>query len=115
MQTTLSIPANLADNASAQQHKVSILHKWTAFEDSQAKNLTLWYLLSMMVQGIFFLPIPALLIYTFRAPVIILFVTLGLFFANIIAGMGGLGIRAIISLFAISFIAHLLMVALCVI
>jgi hypothetical protein len=115
MQTTLSIPANLADNTTARKNKVSILNKWTAFEDNQAKNLTLWYLLSMIVQGVFFLPIPALLIYTFHAPVIILFVTLGLFFANIIAGMGGLGIRAIISLFAVSFIAHLLMIAVCLI
>jgi|SRR5580698_5269275 hypothetical protein len=115
MQTTLSIPANLAGNTSVQQPKVSILHKWIAFEDSQAKNLTFWYLLSMIVQGVFFLPIPALLIYNFHAPVIILFVTLGLFFANLIAGMGAFGIRAIISLFAVSFIAHLLMITLCVI
>ena len=115
MQTAVSLPAKWVNNVPAQNIKVSLLDKWTFFEDTQVKNITLWYLVSMIVQGVFFLPIPALLIYNFHAPVVILFVTLGLFFANIIAGMGGLGIRAILSLFVVSFIAHLLMIALCVI
>jgi len=115
MHTTTNFTAQWANTAPAQKNKVSLLTRWTAFEDSQAPNITLWYLVSMIVQGVFFLPLPAFLIYSFNAPVPILFVTLGLFFANIIAGMGGLGIRAILTLFAVSFIAHLLMIVLCVI
>jgi hypothetical protein len=114
MQTTVNITTQWAEGTSAPK-KASLLDKWAAIEDTQAKNITFWFLLSMMVQGLFFLPVPALLIYNFHAPVVILFVTLGLFFANIIAGMAGLGIRAILSLFVVSFIAHLLMIALVVI
>jgi len=115
MQSTANLSTHWADSAPVKTSKSSLLTRWTIFEDSQAKNLVLWFLVSMIVQGVFFLPVPALLIYNFHAPVVILFVTLGLFFSNIIAGMGGLGIRAIMSLFVVSFIAHLLMVVLFII
>lgn len=111
MQTIVNLSTDWAENLRAQKNKVSLLDKWAAFEHAQAKNITLWYLVSMIVQGIFFLPIPALLIYYSNAPVMILFITLALFFGNIIAGMGGLGIRAILYLFAFSILAHLLMIA----
>ena len=91
------------------KHKVGIYDRWLAFEDSQAKNITFWYYVSMIVQGIFFLPLPAVLIFYFNAPTLILIPTLALFFSNIIAGMSGAGIRAILSLYIISVIVHAVM------
>jgi hypothetical protein len=79
--------------------------------DSQEDNKTLWYIVSMIVQGVLFLSVPAALIYYFYAPLFILPVTLVLFFGNIIAGMGGAGIRVILSLFIISAIVHLSLLA----
>ena len=102
----------LAETATQKQKDNSNTYdKWIAFADRQAKNKTLWYMVSMITQGVFFLPVPAVLIYYFNAPVIVLVITLSLFFANIIAGMGGEGIRSLTSLFAISFIVHMLMLA----
>lgn len=87
----------------------NILTKWLAFADGQNKNKLLWFLVSLMVQGVFFLPIPAVLSYYYGAPVYLLAITLPLFFANIITGMGGSGIRTTLFLFALSVMVHLCM------
>ncbi len=87
-------------------------NKWNRFmdfADSQSKYRTGWFLLSLMVQGILFLPIPAVLMFYFNAPIVVLAITMILFFANVIAGMGGSGIRVLLSLFALSIILHTLM------
>ncbi|WP_133300186.1 hypothetical protein [Mucilaginibacter terrenus] len=88
----------------------SLISKITAWADKQAANRTLWFMVSLIAQGVLFLPVPAVLLYYFHAPIFILAVTLGLFFSNIIAGMGGAGIRAMLGLFAFSIIVHLLMI-----
>ncbi len=89
----------------------SIWQKFMAFADAQEKSKTLWFLISLIGQGVLFLPIPAVLMYYYNAPIIVLIVTLSLFFANVIAGMGGSGMRTLVSLFALSIIIHLLMLA----
>ncbi|HTE00111.1 MAG TPA: hypothetical protein VK668_12540 [Mucilaginibacter sp.] len=89
--------------------------KFTAFEDGQAKNRTAWFLVSLMTQGVLFLPIPAALMYYYNAPIFVLAITMALFFANVIAGMGGSGIRTMISLFTLSILVHLLMMAIFII
>jgi len=78
--------------------------------ESQAERITLWFLVSLLFQGILILPVPAALIYYANAPVAVLAVTLTLFFANIIAGMGGAGIKTLLWLFAASLLIHLLMI-----
>lgn len=88
----------------------SLLTKITAWADRQAPNRTLWFMVSLIAQGVLFLPVPAVLLYYFHAPIAILAITLGLFFSNIIAGMGGAGIRVMLGLFAFSILAHLLMI-----
>ncbi|MES2062417.1 MAG: hypothetical protein V4456_10890 [Bacteroidota bacterium] len=104
-------------NTSAQWSEVSLtntnnslLTKITAWADRQAPNRTLWFMVSLIAQGVLFLPIPAVLLYYFYAPIAILAITLGLFFSNIIAGMGGAGIRVMLGFFAFSILAHLLMI-----
>lgn len=94
-----------------QTNKITFLNKWLNYADTQAKNQTLWFLLSLVLQGILFLPVPAVLIYYYQAPVLVLGVTLLLFFANVIAGMGGSGIRVTLTFFAISVVVNLIMAA----
>jgi hypothetical protein len=91
------------------KNKDNSWNKFIDFADSQSKNRTGWFLLSLMVQGILFLPIPAVLMFYFNAPIVVLAITMVLFFANVIAGMGGSSIRVLISLFALSTIIHFLM------
>ncbi|MCO5934202.1 hypothetical protein NAF17_01515 [Mucilaginibacter sp. RB4R14] len=104
-------------NTAAQWSQVSLansnsklLTKITAWADGQAPNRTLWFMVSLIAQGVLFLPIPAVLLYYFNAPIAVLAVTLGLFFSNIISGMGGAGIRVMLGFFAVSILAHLLMI-----
>ncbi|MBE9668545.1 hypothetical protein [Mucilaginibacter boryungensis] len=88
----------------------TFIDKWNQFMESQADRITLWFLVSLVFQGVFFLPVPAALIYYAGAPIAVLFITLTLFFANIIAGMGGAGIKTLLWLFASSVAIHLLMI-----
>ena len=110
----LNAPAHWNNNAAAQKHG-SAWTKFTAFADGQTKHRTIWFLVSLMVQGVLILPVPALLMYYYNAPIIVLVITMGLFFANVIAGMGGSSIRAMISLFGLSVLVHLLMLAIFII
>ena len=113
MATLTNAPAHwLAEPATQKQkNTINIYNKLLAFADGQAQSKTLWYMVSMIAQGVLFLPIPAVLIYYFNAPIMVLAVTLILFFANIIAGMGGEGIRMLMALFALSVFVHLVMLA----
>jgi hypothetical protein len=109
MATTFSARTQWNGQTETQQSTGNIWNKLVAFTDSQAKVKTQWFMISLIVQGVFFLPIPAALSFYFGAPVYLLFITLGLFFANIISGMGGAGIRVTAGLLAASIIVHLLM------
>jgi hypothetical protein len=89
----------------------NIITRALALLDSQEPSKTLWYVISLIAQGVLFLPVPALLIYYFNAPVIIVVITLFLYFANIIAGMGGAGIRVLMGFLLLSVLVHLIMLA----
>jgi hypothetical protein len=85
---------------------------WTnllAIADHQSEHKTLWFLFSLIFQGVCFLPIPAVLIYYYHAPIIVLPITFGLYLSNIIVGMGGSGIRVVIGLFLLSVFINLAM------
>ncbi len=89
----------------------SIWSKLIDFADRQSDKKTGWFLFSLLCQGVLFLPVPAVLMYYFSAPIYVLAVTMILFFSNIIAGMGGANIRVLLTLFGASLLAHLLMIA----
>jgi hypothetical protein len=87
---------------------------WTnllAMADHQADHITIWFLFSLIFQGVFFLPIPAVLMYYYHAPIIVLPITFGLYLANIIVGMGGSGIRVVIGFLLCSILINLGMLA----
>ena len=79
--------------------------------DHQAEHKTIWYLFSLIFQGVLFLPIPAVLIYYYNASIIVLPITFGLYLGSIIVGMGGFGIRVVIGFFAFCVIVNLAMLA----
>jgi len=88
---------------------VNLWTRFTEFANSQKQNQTLWFFLVLMVHGVLFLPLPAVLLYYYNAPIIVLAVTMACFFTNLIANMGGAGIRTTILLFAISIFLHIAM------
>ena len=95
-------------NSKLYPEKASFWEKWHALEDTQANKKTMWFTLSLIVQGVF-LPIPTYLIFYDHAPVFLGILSLMLYFSNMIAGMGGDSIRVTISIFVISVLTHLTM------
>jgi hypothetical protein len=79
--------------------------------DAQAGNKTIWFLFSLVFQGVLFLPIPAVLLYYYNASIIVLPITFSLYLANIIVGMGGSGIRMVIGFFFFTALVNLIMLA----
>lgn len=99
-------PANWAAETETTTENISLWTKYLAFVDGQKANRTLWFFISLMVHGVILLPVPAVLMYYFNAPVIVLAVTMACFFTNLIANMGGAGIRTTITSFIISVAIH---------
>lgn len=110
MATTINTPAAWANAQVNTADKVSLWQKLAGFASGQKQNRTLWFFLTLVVHGVLVLPVPAVLIYYFGAPVWVLGVTMFCFFANLIANMGGAGIKATIGFFAGSLFIHLLMI-----
>lgn len=108
--TSITATARWNAKDTSQNRNYNLISKWNDFMESQRESKTLWFLVSLVFQGVFLLPVPAALIYYADAPVLVLAITLTLFFANIIAGMGGAGIKTLLWLFASSIVIHLLMI-----
>lgn len=83
--------------------------KFMAFADSQKSNHTLWFFVVLIVHGVLILPLPAVLMFYFNAPIGVLAITMVCFFTNLIATMGGAGIRTALTVFAGSILLHLIM------
>src|ERR1700748_1097574 len=104
---TLTTQTNWQNPSIDQSKPRSLWGRWLTIADAEAPRKTLWFFISLISQGVLFLPIPALLMYYFNAPIAVLSISLILFFANFIAGMGGSNIRTTLSLFVISIAVHL--------
>jgi len=109
MATSINYPAVWAPGRE-RESKVSLWNKLDAFTSGQEQNHTLWFFLTLITHGILILPVPAVLIYYFNAPVWILAITMTCFFANLIANMGGAGIKTTIFFFLGSLLIHIAMV-----
>ena len=90
--------------------EITLWGRFMNFTEAQSTSHTLWFFITLMVHGVLVLPVPAVLIYYFNAPVWVLGVTMTCFFANIIANMGGSGIKTTITLFLGSLLIHLVMI-----
>jgi len=112
METTIN---TLMHTNATERNSINIWKKLLAIADNQADNKTVWFLVSLIFQGVLFLPIPAALMYYYQAPIIVLPITFGLYLSNIIAGMGGSGIRVMLGLIALSVIINLTMLAIYII
>jgi hypothetical protein len=108
METTLT--TSLHTNAS-QNSSINLWSKLLIITDNQADNKTAWFLVSLIFQGVLFLPIPAVLMYYYQAPIVVLPITFGLFMSNVIVGMGGSNIRVVLGMILLSIITNLTMLA----
>ena len=98
------------NNIEAGEKAYSIADRLTTFIERQKDKRLAWFMISLLAQAVLILPIPAALIYYYNAPESILAVTLGLFFSNIIAGMGGSKTSVMIFLVALNTVVHVVMI-----
>jgi len=112
MSTIINAPSHWITGPAIQKQKndSNIYNKLVVFADNQAKNMTSLFTTSLIAQCVLFLPLPALLIFYYHGPVIVLAIAITLFFANIIACIGGQGMRSIVSIFALIIIDLIMLV-----
>ncbi|RFZ85156.1 hypothetical protein DYU05_06030 [Mucilaginibacter terrenus] len=83
------------------------IKSYLKFVDSQKNYRTMWWFVNLMVHGNLVLAVPAVVIYYFNAPVVLLGITVLGFFGNLVANMGGAGIRVTLTAFFASLIVNL--------
>lgn len=90
-----------------------IAKKYNTFADSQKSNHTFLFLLSLIIHGVFLVPMIGVLTYFYNgvAGPAFLATSLICFFTSLIANMGGSGIRTTIFCFGISAAIHFAMAA----
>jgi hypothetical protein len=90
-----------------------ILSKYFSFVDSQKANSIAWWLGSLLLHGCILVPLTFLFVYSSGGPAaLFLMISMGAFFVNVIANMGGAGFRFTFSSLVLSVILHAIMVAL---
>ncbi|SKB29763.1 hypothetical protein [Daejeonella lutea] len=89
---------------------IGIWEKYNAFVDTQKPNAIGWWLGSLMLHGCILVPISFLLVYSLGGPTIpFLFISMSLFFINVIANMGGAAFKVTFNSFMLSIAIHILM------
>lgn len=104
-----------AESYNSSTNHPGLYSKFLSFADSQSERKAMWFFVALIVQGVFFLPLPAFLMYYYDAPLIVLLITMTCFFTTIISYMGGAGIRTVLLLSASSILIQVLMAALVII
>lgn len=107
----LNPTAGLADKQVEAKNKILFYSRFKEFAESQAKNRAGWFMASLLWQGVLCLPVPAFLLYYYNAPIWVLFITVLLFFINLVAGMAGTKTTTVIGLLAAGTLVNLAMVA----
>jgi hypothetical protein len=112
METLINAPTEwIVEQAIQEQKKGSnIYNKLIVFADNQTKNMTSLFSISLVAQCVLFLPLPALLMFHYHEAVTIIAIVITLFFANIIACIGGQGMRSIVSISALIVIDLIMLV-----
>ena len=64
--------------------KIITNNRQAAFINKDGKKRRYWFLLTMLLQAVLFLPLPLVLIYFYNAPVIVLIVTCCLFLLTLV-------------------------------
>lgn len=97
---------------STENYTIGIWEKYRLFVESQKPNAIGWWLGSLMLHGCILVPITFLLVYSLNGPTIpFLFISMSLFFINVIANMGGAAFKVTFNSFMLSIAIHLLMAA----
>ena len=93
------IPVNLADEKLPGVSSPTIHEKYLAFVRREDKDKTVWFILALVLQGTLILPVPAILLFYYNAPIYVLVITLITYFPNLITAMTGASLRVTLAIF----------------
>lgn len=94
------------------RYRNTLRARYLTFVDSQKPNAVAWWLGSLMLHGCILVPLTFLLVYSLNGPTpLFLFISMTLFFINVIANMGSAAFRFTFNSLVLSALIHLLMVA----
>ena len=99
MEPKVKTPGNLADEKLPEVKSPTVHEKYLAFVRREDKDKTVWFVLAMALQGLLILPVPAILLFYYNAPVYVLAITLLTYFPNLITAMSGSGLRVTLAIF----------------
>ena len=105
MEPTIKTP-NLTDEKLPGGSKPTVHNRYLAFIKRQQKNQTAWFMLTMVLQGLLILPVPAILLFYYDAPIYVLIITMLTYFPNLITAMTGSGLRVTIAIFVCSLLIN---------
>lgn len=88
----------------------SIIKRFVEFGEAQNSRRLGLFMVSLLAQSVLLLPVPAVLMYYYNASVAVLAISVLLFFANIVAGMGGSKTSVLIFLIGVSVVVNLVMI-----
>lgn len=111
---TQKIPTSLIFESSIETGS-NLWEKYLSFVDSQKANSVAWWLGSLLFQGCLLVPLTFLLVYSLDGPTAsFLFISMILFFINVVANMGGAAFRTTFNSFIISIVIHMVMISLAI-
>src|SRR5882757_642545 len=99
MEPTIKTPINLTEEKFPGGSKPTVHNRYLAFIKRQQKNQTAWFMLTMVLQGTLILPVPAILLFYYNAPIYVLVITLLTYFPTLITAMTGSGLRVTLAIF----------------
>ncbi len=104
--------AFITNTISSSTQTPGILSKYFDFVDSQKPNAIAWWLGSLLLHGCILVPLTFLFVYSTGGPAaLFLMISMGAFFVNVIANMGGAGFRFTFNSLTLSVVLHVIMVA----
>lgn len=105
-----TVPVSWTVKQETTHERFNPIKKFNEFADGQKHMHALWWFVNLMVHGTLVLAVPAVLIYYYNAPVIVLAVTTTCFFTTFVANMCGSGIRTTLATFFLSLLIHIVMI-----
>jgi hypothetical protein len=106
MEPTIKTPINLVGKKLPGGLEPTVHNRYLAFIKRQQKNRTVWFLLTLVLQGNLILPVPAILLFYYNAPIYVLMITMLTYFPNLITAMTGSGLRVTLAIFACSLLIN---------
>jgi hypothetical protein len=85
----------------------SLIRRFNEFSEAQSSKRLGLFMVSLLAQSVLLLPVPAVLMYYYDAPVSVLAISVLLFFVNLVAGMGGSKTSVLIFLIGLSTLVNL--------